>query len=139
MNKRLLPAFPFLRIPDQGSPYQEGYQCSVRETTFLGARNTCSKCGSRDQMRPVRLPNTGKLYIYSIVFRSFSGIEVPYINAIDDLDDGTSIKSNLINIEPDPAQIAFDMPVEVLYENALGRTDSDGSEYLAYFFPPASL
>ena len=64
---------------------------------------------------------------------------MPNISARVDLDDGTSIKSNLINIEPDPAQIVFDMPVEVLYENALGRTDSDGSEYLAYFFPPASL
>ena len=139
MNKRLLPAVPFVKILDQGSPYLEGYQCSVCETTFLGARNTCSKCGSRDQMRPVRLPNTGKLYTYSIVFRSFPVFEVPYISAIVDLDHSTSIKSNLINIESGPAQITFDMPVEVLYENALGRTDSDGSEYLAYFFPPASL
>lgn len=87
-------------------------------------------------MSPVQLPNSGKLYSYSIVHRSFPGIEVPYISAIVDLDDGTAIKGNLINIEPDPEKIAFDMPVEVVYDDALGRKDKEGNSYLSYFFQP---
>ena len=87
-------------------------------------------------MSTVTLPNSGKLYSYSIVYRSFPGIEVPYISAIVDLDDGTAIKGNLINVEPDPENIEFDMPVEVVYGDALGRKDSDGNSYLSYFFQP---
>ena len=68
--------------------------------------------------------------------RSFPGIEVPYISAIVDLDDGTAIKGNLIGIEPDPDQIEFDMPVDVVYDDALGRKDKEGNAYLSYFFKP---
>jgi len=96
----------------------------------------CSKCGARDQMSAVTLPNSGKLYSYSIVHRSFPGIEVPYVSAIVDLDDGTAIKGNLINVEPDPDHLKFDMPVEVVYADALGRKDADGNSYLSFFFQP---
>tara|TARA_X000000368_G_C22594670_1_gene520992 strand:- start:237 stop:506 length:270 start_codon:yes stop_codon:yes gene_type:complete len=89
-------------------------------------------------MSTVKLPNEGKLYSYSIVHRSFPGIEVPYISAIVDLDDGTAIKGNLINVEPDPDKIEFDMPVEVIFADALGRKDGDGNSYLSYFFQPKS-
>ncbi len=89
-------------------------------------------------MSPVTLPNSGKLYSYSIVYRSFPGIEVPYVSAIVDLDDGTAIKGNLINVEADPANLEFDMPVEVVFADALGRKDADGNSYLSYFFQPKS-
>ena len=69
---------------------------------------------------------------------SFPGIDVPYISAIVDLDDGTAIKGNLINIDPDPEKIEFGMPVEVVFDDALGRKDRDGNSYMAYFFQPRS-
>lgn len=131
-----LPAVPYLKIPDQGDPYLEGYKCGDCGATYLGERNVCSKCGAREQMNTVTLPNSGKLYAYSIVHRSFPGIEVPYVSAVVDLDDGTAIKGNLINVEPDPEAIAFDMPVEVVYQDALGRKDKEGNSYLSYFFQP---
>ncbi|MEM7002320.1 MAG: OB-fold domain-containing protein [Pseudomonadota bacterium] len=136
MSERRLPAVPYIKIPEDGEPYLEGYTCGACVATFLGERNTCSKCGARDQMTPIRLPNTGKLYSYSIVHRSFPGIDVPYISAIVDLDDGTAIKGNLINVEPDPSKIEFDMPVEVVFDDALGRKDKEGNAYLSYFFTP---
>lgn len=131
-----LPVVPFLKIPAGADPYLEGHKCGACGTTFLGERSTCSRCGARDQIATVALPRSGKLYAYSIVHRSFPGVEVPYISAIVDLDDGTAIKGNLINVEPDPEQIAFDMPVEVVFGDALGRKDRDGNSYLAYFFQP---
>lgn len=135
-EQALLPTVPYIKIPDSGDPYLEGHRCGSCEATFLGERTVCSKCGTRDQMSTVTLPNSGKLYSYSIVYRSFPGIEVPYISAIVDLDDGTAIKGNLINVEPDPANIEFDMPVDVIFADALGRKDRDGNSYLAYFFQP---
>lgn len=138
MSDKPLPVVPYLKIPDAGDPYLEGQKCGDCGATYLGERNSCSKCGARDQLKAVTLPNSGKLYSYSIVHRSFPGIEVPYISAIVDLDDGTAIKGNLINVEPDPEAIAFDMPVEVVYADALGRKDRDGNAYLSYFFQPKS-
>ena len=137
MSDKPLPAVPYLKIPENGEPYLEAYKCGHCGATFLGERDVCSKCGARDQMSAVTLPNTGKLYSYSIVHRSFPGIAVPYVSAIVDLDDGTAIKGNLINVDPDPESIPFDMPVEVVYDDALGRKDADGNAYLSYFFQPA--
>jgi uncharacterized OB-fold protein len=129
---------PYLIIPEDGDPYLEGHQCGACNATFLGERAVCSKCGARDQMAKITLPTKGELYAYSIVHRSFPGIEVPYISAVVDLEDGTAIKGNLINVEPDPEKIEFGMPVEVVFDDALGRKDKDGNSYLSYFFQPAS-
>ena len=136
MSGQPLPAVPFLKIPEGADPYLEGHRCGNCEATYLGERVVCSKCGARDQMNTVTLPNSGKLYSYSIVYRSFPGVDVPYISAIVDLDDGTAIKGNLIGVEPDPANIEFDMPVDVIFADALGRKDRDGNDYMAYFFQP---
>ena len=87
-------------------------------------------------MKALPLAKTGKLYSYSIVHRSFPGIETPYVSAIVDLDGGGTVKGNLIDVEPDPEKIPFDMPVEVIFADALGRKDSDGNSYLSYFFRP---
>ena len=129
-----LPVVPYLKGADSNDPYLEGLECGACRAIFLGDRSTCSKCGARDQLRPKRLGNRGKLYSYSIVYRSFPGIDVPYISAIVDLEDGATLKGNLIDIEPDPANLEFDMPVEVVFADALGRKDKDGNQYLSYFF-----
>ena len=136
MADRPLPAVAYLKIPDEGDPYLEGSRCGACNATFLGTRDNCSKCGARDGMAPVRLSNRGELYSYCIVHRSFPGIEVPYVSAIVDLEGGGTLKGNLINVEPDPSKIDFGMPVDVVYDDALGRKDAEGNSYLSYFFKP---
>ena len=132
-----LPVVPWLKGAGTNDPYLEGQKC-VCGAIFLGERDNCSSCGARDQLTPTRLSNKGKLYVYSIVHRSFPGIEVPYISAIVDLDGGGTVKGNLINVEPDPEKIEFDMPVDVVFDDALGRKDKDGNSYISYFFQPAA-
>ena len=136
MSNKPLPAVAYLKIPDDGDPYLEGSRCGSCGAVFLGERSICSKCGARHNMKTVRLANSGELYSYSIVHRSFPGIDVPYVSAIVDLDGGGTVKGNLINVEPDPAKIPFGMPVDVVFADALGRKDQDGNAYLAYFFQP---
>ena len=133
-----LPVVDYLKLPEGEDPYLEGHKCKECGSIFLGERNVCSNCFARDSIEPVKLNNTGKLYSYSIVFRSFPGIEVPYISAIVDLDGGGTVKGNLIDCEPDPGKINFDMPVEVVFDDALGRKDKDGNSYISYFFKPIS-
>ena len=72
-------------------------------------------------MSAVKLQETGVLHSFSVVYRSFPGIDVPYVSAIVDLDGGGTVKGNLINIEPDPEKIDFGMKVKLTYQDALGR------------------
>jgi uncharacterized OB-fold protein len=130
-----LPAVEFLKIPEQGEPYLEGHKCKKCGAIFMGSRAVCSKCGARDALAPQKLGTKGKLYAYSIVHRSFPGVEVPYISAVVDLEGGGTLKGNLINVEADPKKLKFDMPVEVIIKDA-GRKDREGNSYLAYFFQP---
>lgn len=138
MSDKPLPVVDYLKIPDEGEPYLEGHKCQSCGAIFLGERHVCSKCGARNQMKVIELSKHGKLYSYSIVYRSFPGIDVPYVSAVVDLDDGATLKGNLIDVEPDPGKIEFDMPVEVVFGDALGRKDREGNSYLSYFFKPAS-
>ena len=131
----LRPVVPFLKIPDSGDPYLEGSKCKACGAVFLGSRSVCSSCTARDQMQTVKLSNRGELYVYSIVHRSFPGIEVPYVSAVVDLEGGGTVKGNLINIDPDPEKIKMGMPVEVIYRTA-PRKDAEGNEYLTYYFQP---
>jgi uncharacterized OB-fold protein len=133
-----LPVVDWLKGAGTEDPYLEGQKCSECDAIYLGERNTCASCGARDKFAAVRLANKGKLYVYSIVYRSFPGIEVPYISAIVDLEGGGTIKGNLINVEADPKNIEFDMPVDVVFDDALGRKDKDGNSYISYFFQPAA-
>jgi uncharacterized protein len=132
-----LPVVDFLRIPDGGEPYLEGRKCKSCGAVFLGERNVCSKCGTRDQMETQKLSNQGRLYVYSIVHRSFPGVQVPYVSAVVDLEGGGTVKGNLIGIDPNPEKIKMGMPVRVVFKDALGRKDRDGNSYLSYFFEPA--
>lgn len=132
-----LPAVDYLKIPDEGEPWLEGSECGACGAVFLGSRSVCSKCGARDQMKTKRLAETGHLYTYAIVHRSFPGIEVPFVSAVVDLDGGGTLKGNLVDVDPDPEKIEFGMPVKVVFRDALGRRDRDGNRYLSYFFVPA--
>ena len=134
---RPLPAVEYLKLPEDSDPYLEGHECGACGAIFLGERNVCSKCFARDRMQAKKLANTGKLYVYSVVHRSFPGIEVPYVSAIVDLDGGGTVKGNLTGVDPDPAKIKMGMPVKVVYKDALGRKDRDGNSYISFFFEPA--
>ena len=133
-----LPVVEYLKLPEDGDPYLEGHKCGDCNSIFLGEREVCSNCTARGKIEPVKLSNKGKLYSYSITFRSFPGIDVPYISAIVDLEGGGTVKGNLIDCEPDPEKIEFDMPVEVVFDDALGRKDAEGNSYVSYFFKPIS-
>ncbi len=132
-----LPVVPYLKIPDDGDPHLEGQQCTHCQKIFLTERTTCANCGKEGPFVAKKLANTGTLYVYSIVHRSFPGVEVPYVSAVVDLDGGGTVKGNLINIDPEPEKIEFGMPVEVIYKIA-PRKDAEGNEYLTYYFQPRS-
>ena len=137
MSDNLLPITPLLHIPDSGDPFLEGRKCKSCGAISLKTRMACGKCGGRDTFEPFRLSNKGTLHSFSIMYRAFPGIDVPFVSAIADLEGGGTIKTNLIGIDPDPEKINLGMDVDVVYETA-SRKDAEGNEYLAYFLKPAA-
>lgn len=129
-------AASFINKDEDQNFYLSAQQCNACDAIFLDNRISCSRCFELNNFSTIRLSDTGSLYSYSIVHRSFPGIEVPYISAIVDLDNGGTIKGNLINIDPNPKNISFDMKVKLVFQDALGRKDKDGNSYVSYFFEP---
>jgi uncharacterized OB-fold protein len=74
-----------------------------------------------------------------VVHQSFPGIKTPYITAIVDLPEGVSVRSNLIDIDPEDAQKnpqkMFNMPVEMV-TNVVSK-DREGHEVVAFAFKPS--
>lgn len=138
----LKPIVPFLKV-DTSGPHLEGEKCRKCGTVYVGDRpdtgggvQVCAKCGARGELDTVRLADTGKVYNWTVVHRSFPGAKVPFISAIVDLDGGGTIRGNLLGVEPTPGAIKFDLPVKLVYRDA-GQQDKAGNSYLAYFFEPA--
>jgi hypothetical protein len=135
-KKKPIPIVPFLRIPEDGSPHLVGSRCDACGQIFLGDdRTVCSACSARNRMTPLRLGDRGELYVFSIIYRSFPGVETPFISAVVDLEGGGTVKGTLKNVAPDPEQIQLGMPVELIYEIA-PKKDREGNEYLTYYFQP---
>ena len=121
---------------ENGEYFLSGLKCKGCNSIFLEDRSSCGKCFARDCFVELKLANTGKLYSYSIVHRSFPGVDVPYVPAIVDLDGGGTVKGNLVDVDLDPKNISFDMKVKIIFKDALGRKDKDGNSYISFFFAP---
>jgi uncharacterized OB-fold protein len=120
---------------EAGKPFLSGSRCRACGHLFVGDRTTCAKCAARDQMESVKLAGTGKVYVYTVVHRSFPGVETPFVDAIVDLDDGAHLKGTLTGVAPDPEKIPFGLPVRVVFREAT-PVNKPGKTYLTYAFEP---
>ena len=130
-----LPAVPTIRIDDDGRAYVAGSHCSNCGATVPGDRIACAGCGRRDTIAAVKLGTTGTLYNYTVVHRSYPGVKVPFVAAIVDLAGGGSLRGTLLDVEPDPATLAYDLPIDVVFRDT-GQTSPDGKPFVSYFFVP---
>lgn len=108
--------------------------CGAR---YFDRRNACANpdCGGTVFSR-VPVATTGEVKAFTIVAHAAPGIAVPFVAAVVDCA-GTSVRGNLINVEPDPEHVALGMKVR-LTTYVLG-TDSEGTEAVGFGFEPISL
>lgn len=132
----LKPATSYTRIDERGTPYLQGSRCGECGAVFLGIRENCGRCGARRRMQSQRLAMRGRLYSYTIVYRSYPGIRVPFISAIVDLEEGGALKGNLLEIEPSPERIAYGMPVRVVFRGAECALGDEAAGFVAHCFVP---
>jgi uncharacterized OB-fold protein len=93
--------------------------CDDCGSTYFYPRPICPECFSRNT-RWLQSSGKGTLYAFAIVHRPPSpafGDVAPYVAAFVVTDEGARIPTNLVDVQPDPAAISIDMPVEVVFED----------------------
>jgi uncharacterized OB-fold protein len=118
-------------VLDDGPAHLVGRRCEGCGATYLERRNACARCEGRT-FTSARLPDTGSIESFTIVHRGAPKHIGPFVSVLVRLDDGTYVKANLVDVEPDAAAVDVTMPVR-LVSYAAG-TDEDGTEAVAFGF-----
>ncbi len=113
-------------------PHLVAHECTACGARFFDRRNACASCFATD-FGDVDIATTGELRSFTIVSFAAPGVPVPFVAAVVDCD-GTSVRGNLVNVEPDPAHVELGMKVR-LATVPLG-TDASGTEAIGYGFEP---
>jgi uncharacterized protein len=126
-----VPLVDYLVLGDE--PHLLAYECTSCGARFFDRRNACAACFATNfDRRPIG--TEGVLRTFTIVAFAAPGVPVPFVAAVVDCD-GTSVRGNLINVEPDPEHVRTGMKVR-LATYSLG-TDDNGTEAIGFGFEPA--
>jgi uncharacterized OB-fold protein len=115
-------------------PHLEARECTACGARFFDRRNACASCEG-EEFHSVPVATTGEVKAFTIVSLAAPGIPVPFVAAVVDCD-GTSVRGNLVNVEPDPDHVDLGMKVE-LTTTSVG-TDAEGTEAVGFGFQPLS-
>ncbi len=82
---------------------------------YFYPRPFCPSCFSWD-VEWFQASGKGRLYSFVINHRPppYMG-EEPFVIAVVELDEGPRMMTNLIDVEPDPAKVRCDMPVQIAF------------------------
>ena len=122
------PAMPRRPLP-QSTPetkeFWEGTQrgelriqrCRSCGNAYFYPRPFCPNCSSKD-VEWFTASGRAKLYSYVINHRPAHGFDdiVPYVIAVVQLEEGPRMMTNVIGVEPAPANLPIDLPLEVTFE-----------------------
>lgn len=128
------PANALVQVADQGGPWLRGFRCDHCGAVVSEATLCCRACGSRTPPAAVKLGTTGTLFTWSVVHRSFPGVDVPFVSAIVDLEGGLTLKGTLRTTDYDGLHAG--LPLVLVFDDAGGATDPDGAPYVGFHFVP---
>lgn len=120
-------------VLDDGEPHLNAHECKACGARFFDRRNACAACFATE-FATVPVATEGTLRAFTIVNLAAPGIPTPFVAAVVDCD-GTQVRANLINVEPDPEHIRDGMKVR-LATFPIGA-DSAGTEAIGFGFEPA--
>jgi len=131
MSTTVVPHVDYLVLGD--SPHLVANECTQCSARFFGRRNACANC-TNTEFRTVDIATTGILRSFTIVTFAPPGVPVPFVAGIVDCD-GTSVRTNIINVDPTPEKVTLGMKV-ALATYSLG-SDDNGVEAIAFGYEPA--
>jgi uncharacterized OB-fold protein len=127
-----IPFVNYLVLGDD--PHLVANECTACGARFFDRRNACAGCSGTD-FKSADIPTQGEVRAFTIVAFAAPGIEVPFVSAIVDCG-GTSVRTNIVNVEPSPEHVKLGMPVK-LTTFPIGK-DDEGVEAINFGFEPAA-
>ena len=127
-----VPLVDYLVLGDD--PHLEAKECTGCGARYFDRRNACAACGAAE-FRTVPIATQGEVRSFTIVSMAAPGIPVPFVAAVVDCD-GTSVRGNVVDVEPTPDHVHLGMKVE-LTTFPIGA-DSAGTEAVGFGFRPIS-
>jgi uncharacterized OB-fold protein len=113
-------------------PHLVANECTSCGARFFDRRNACAACSATD-FRKAPVATEGELRAYTIVSFAAPGVPVPFVAGVIDCD-GTSVRGNVINVDPDADHVKLGMKVR-LATYVLG-VDDEGTEAIGFGFEP---
>lgn len=126
-----VPIVDYLVLGDP--PHLEAHECKECGAIYFDRRNACAKCG-KTEFGSRTLGTTGVVRSFAIVHQASPGVPVPYVSSVVDLDGGGCVKANVVNVEPEPANISLGMKVQMT--TFVAGTDDEGTEAVCFGFEP---
>ena len=127
-----IPLVDYLVLGD--APHLVAHECNNCGAKYFDRRNACASCFESD-FKQVDVAPEGIVQAFTIVSMAAPGIPVPFVSAIIDCD-GTSVRGNLIDVEPDDQHVTLGMKLR-LTTYPMGQ-DEAGTEAIAFGFEPIS-
>ena len=125
-----IPLVDYLVLGD--APHLTASECTNCGARFFDRRNACAGCFGTD-FRSVDVDTDGEVKAFTIVTFAAPGVPVPFVSAVVDCG-GTSVRGNVINVEPTPEHVSLGMKVK-LATYTIG-TDDNGTEAIGFGFAP---
>jgi uncharacterized OB-fold protein len=113
-------------------PHLVANECTNCGARFFDRRNGCASC-SGSEFAKVDVATEGEVRAFTIVAFAAPGVPVPYVAAVIDCD-GTSVRGNVVNTEPDPEHVTLGMKVR-LTTVPVGE-DAAGTAAIGFGFEP---
>jgi len=126
-----IPLVDYLVLGDR--PHLVAHECRACGARYFDRRNACASCGGTD-FGTAEIATEGTLRTFTIVTFAAPGIPTPYVAGVVDCA-GTSVRANIVNVEPTPEAVRLGMPVR-LAAFPIGA-DSEGTEAIGFGFEPA--
>ena len=114
-------------------PHLVANECIACKARYFDRRNACANCFA-DQFRSVDVSTTGTVRTFTIVAFAAPGVPVPFVSAVVDAG-GTSVRTNLINVDPTPQAVTTGMSVRLA--TYVAGTDENGVEAIGFGYEPA--
>ena len=121
-----LPIVDYLQLGDD--PHLLANECTNCGARFFDRRNACAKCG-KAEFSSARVADDAVLKSFSIVHRAAPGIPVPYVSAIVETGDGTSVRANVVGLD-DP--MTAELGMSLVFTTYGCGTDDNGTECVAF-------
>lgn len=125
-----IPIVDYLELGDQ--PHLVANECMSCGARFFDRRNACASCSGTD-FRRVDVPTEGELRAFTIVAFAAPGVPVPFVAGVVDCG-GTSVRGNVIDVDPTPEHVTLGMKVRLA--TYVAGTDDNGTEAIGFGFAP---